>query len=334
MKALLILILSIISSLSYGQFISTSNKLNIVQSASNISPKNYYTPTNNNNANKKNRFAPPTTVDKVYIDFVGSGDIQKSFSEGKEINANTGLGIIFERYNNPSRLIQSYEIEGTITIASTADTITANIQNNSVQNRRSFGTYILNPVSARQSLYVNSNVYFGYPSEHPKFSKLAAVVSGFNIRFISSNNIWKYKDTVTNLGALALRVGFFHEFIPDNYRITSEGKSKYSLYCGIYYTYRGIFGDLSFPSQDELRKKILGSSQTQFNGIETSFGFRLNNIRAEFQMPVLKSINNSIDGLTNSQFLFSLKFVGGFSLKIEPTNSQNNNQQNNNVSRS
>ena len=42
------------------------------------------------------RSAP--TDGKVFIDFVGSGDIQKSISEGKEINANTGMGIIFENY--------------------------------------------------------------------------------------------------------------------------------------------------------------------------------------------------------------------------------------------
>lgn len=321
------MLLLIVSSLSYGQLITASNRLNIGQNESFRKGNIFYTSSKNYNSKsfKKNskRFAPPTTEDKVYIDFVGSGNIQKSFSEGKEIDANTGLGIIFERYNSPKRLIQSYEIEGTITIASTADTITADVQNNILQNRRNFGTYILNPVSARQSLYINSNVYFGYPDEHPKFAKFSKIVSGFSIRFISSNNIWKYKDSLTNLGALSLRVGLFHEFIPDNYRITNEGKTKYSLYCGIYYTYRGIFGDISFPSQEGLREKYLGTTQTQFSGIETSFGFRLNNIRAEFQMPVLKENNNSIDGLTNTQFLFSIKFVGGFSLKLDPSKTTN-----------
>ncbi|MBL7750703.1 MAG: hypothetical protein JNN29_04935 [Chitinophagaceae bacterium] len=267
----------------------------------------------------------PPTEKKLFVDFVGSGDIQKSLSEGKDINANTGLGIIFERFNGVidgqdfilDKILQSYEIEATINIATTADTINSAVQNSILQNRRSYGSYVLNPVSAKQSLYINSNFYFGYPSSNPGFAKLAHYISGLNFRIISSNSVWQYDTTSTNLGVLALRAGIFHEFFPDNYRLTKEGRSRYSLFLGLNYTFRGIFGDISAAKNDDLRLKILGSSQTKFSGLEANFGFRLNNIRAEFQMPVLSNKAASIEGLTNSQFLFSIRFVGGFALKLE-----------------
>lgn len=265
------------------------------------------------------------TERKLFVDFVGSGDIQKSLSEGKDINANTGLGIIFERFNGDwdgekfilNKILQSYEIEATINIATTADTINSTVQNSILQNRRSYGSYVLNPVSAKQSLYINSNFFFGYPEGNPGFAKLAHYISGFNFRIISSNSVWQYDTTSTNLGVLALRAGIFHEFFPDNYRLTKEGRSRYALFLGLNYTFRGIFGDISAAKNDELRLKILGSSQTKFSGLEANFGFRLNNIRAEFQMPVLSNKAASIEGLTNSQFLFSIRFVGGFALKLE-----------------
>ena len=276
---------------------------------------------------------PPRSIstnDKIFIDFIGSGDIQKSMSEGKEINANTGIGIIFERtkwIKNDDlmimhEIIQSFELEGTINIATTADTIISKMNNNVLQNRRNFGTYVLNPISSKQSLYINSNIYFGYPIkkdlEKTFFAKIASVVSGVNMRVISSNNIWRYNESDTNLGVLAIRAGVFHEFIPDNYRLSKEeGRSKYSLFLGMNYTYRGVFGDISSSKNDELRTNILGTSKTQFQGFEMNFGFRLNNLRAEFQMPMLKNNDETIDGLTNTQFLFSIKFIGGFALKLK-----------------
>jgi hypothetical protein len=272
------------------------------------------------------------TENKVYIDFVGTGDIQKSVSEGKDINANTGLGIVFERYNKIDGHIQSFELEGTINIATTADSINANVASGVVENQRSFGTYVINPVSARQSLFINSNVYFGYP-EGTFFKKFANIVSGINFKLISSNNVWTYNGVSKNLGVLSFRGGVFHEFVPDNYRLSAPGesdesRSKYSIQLGLAYSYRGIFGDVRAEKNKDFRRQILGSTQLNYSGFEATFGFKLNNIRADFQMPLLKAKDGSVDGLTNTQFIFSIRFVGGFALKINsgkerksPTNS-------------
>lgn len=165
-------------------------------------------------------------------------------------------------------------------------------------------------------------MYFGYPdkngvTDHSTFATISSIVSGINIRVISSNNIWKYNDVIRNLGGLAFRSGIFHEFIPDNYRLTKEGRSKYSLFLGINYTFRKIVGDITSAKNEDLRTNILGSAQKEFHGFEMNFGFRLNNLRAEFQMPMLKNRGLAIEGLTNTQFQFSIRFVGGFSLKLK-----------------
>lgn len=272
------------------------------------------------------KITTPATNDKVYLDFVGSGDIQKSISKGDDISANTGIGIIFERYNSPKRYVQSLEIDGYLNIASTTDSIQANIKDGRFLNRRDFGSYVLNPISTKQSLYANSNIYFGYPDSGKQkyfsfFSKY--VFSGINLRFIASNNVWVRGDSISNLGVLYFRGGLFKEFIPDNYRLgkagtDDEGRSKYSIFLGLHYSYRKIIGDITGDKHVVLREQILGSRQQKFKGCEFNVGFRLNNIRVEFQMPILKKEKDysSIEGLTDSQFLFSIKFVGGFGLKL------------------
>ncbi|MEM6844654.1 MAG: hypothetical protein AAF632_20725 [Bacteroidota bacterium] len=268
--------------------------------------------------------AKPTN-DRTYLDFVGSGDIQKSVSQGDNISANTGLGVIFERFRGFEQLIQSFELEGTINIASTSDSIIAEFDNNGLANRRDFGAYVLNPVSVNQSLFLNSNVYFGYPDE-TIFAEVARWVSGINIRAITSNNVWSYNDSIANLGALYFRIGLFHEFIPDNFRVkddeTEFGRSKYSIFFGLNYSYRGIIGDITADNNKELMQKVLGSTEKNFGGFEANFGFKLNNLRAEFQMPILVK-ENSISGLTNTQFIFSIKFIGGFPLRLTKVSDDN-----------
>ena len=160
---------------------------------------------------------------------------------------------------------------------------------------------------------MNANIYFGFPDNI--FGKyITPVVSGLNFRIIASNNTWQYKNDIYELGVAAVRVGVFHEFLPDDYRLTPEGRSRYSLFLGLNYTYRGVLGDII--SNDNVRTTLLGNDRTNFNALEFNCGFRLNNLRVEFQIPMFHEANH-IDGFTGSQFLFTLKFIGGFGLKID-----------------
>lgn len=259
------------------------------------------------------------------MDFVGTGDIQKSVSKGDDINANTGIGVIFQRYEGLDKFFQSLELSGSINIASTSDSTVASGDSTNINNRRDYGSYILNPISSKQSIYADANVYFGetYKAKYDFIPIVfGKIISGMNVRLVASNSVWKYNDTTSHLGGLYFRAGLFHEFIPNNYRVVDagsddDGKSKYSIFIGAHFSHRGIIGDISNSTNEAFRTSVLGSKQRSYNGLELNFGFRLNNIRAEFQVPMLRPTSNSVEGLTDTQFIFSIKFVGGFSLKLK-----------------
>lgn len=255
---------------------------------------------------------------EFFIDFVGTANLQGSIAEAnQEVQGSAGLGVIYERFlgdrNNP--LINSYDIESYINVASSVDELTAilNTDDNTVNNQRLFGSYVLNPISSKQSVFINSNIYFN-PDKHNIFKP----ISGITARFIASNALWKLDDEVQkNLGALSFRIGIFHEFLPDN-KIRVDNRRKYSVYFGINYSGRIIVGDLSSDTNASTRQMFLGTEDKNFSGTEFTFGFRLNNILAEFSMPSVGGNRRSdIEGLTDTQFLFTIRFVGGFSLNLD-----------------
>ncbi|WP_419211113.1 hypothetical protein ACNR9Q_10200 [Maribacter sp. X9] len=258
--------------------------------------------------------------EKIHLDFVGTGNLQASIADADEVQGSAGLGVIYERFFGLKKpLFRSYDIEAFINVASTVDTLKATLNDESqVTNQRLFGAYIINPISTKQSIYVNSNVYFN-PDGKMLFNKIAKFISGVNLRLISSNALWQFdNNTNKNLGVLAFRYGVFHEFLPDDKIRDRDGKRKYSVFLGFNLTHRGIVGDLSSETNDDLRNSFLGTTDFEFSGIEPNFGFRLNNIIAEFTMPSLGGSRKSdIEGLTDTQFLFSIRFVGGFSLKFD-----------------
>ncbi len=306
-----------------------------------------------------------TAEEKIHIDFVGTGNLQGSLSNGESIDGSAGLGVIYERFRGDEKKykakywrvkkrvldvkdedkdgdttdfiikrfkewkeahkrpiigVKSFEIEAAINVASSLDTISAVFNDDMrLTNRREFGFFVLNPITTDQSLYLNTNVYLNPDGNH-WLNKVARIISGFNGRVIASNTVWNVGDNENvNLGVLGYRFGVFHEFLPDNKIRDEDKKSKYSVFIGFNIGYRGIFGDIVSDENDELRTSILGSDRTDFSGIEPNFGFRLQNIRAEFQMPFLfGSDKQSISGLTDTQFLFTIRFVGGFGLKIDP----------------
>lgn len=290
----------------------------------------------NTNNVKNSDYKQKSTIkeEKIHIDFVGTGNLQGSLSQGDDIKGSAGLGVIYERFRGdsikydeellPIKGIKSFEIEAIINVASTVDTTTVNLNNGQITNQRDFGSYILNPFSSKQSLFINSNVYLN-PDGDYWLNQIAKYISGLNFRVIASNSIWSTPEMGNvNLGVIAYRIGIFHEFLPDDYIRTDEKKSKYSVFLGLNMGYRGIFGDITSEANEEIRTSILGSDRTDFSGIELNFGFRLENIRAEFQMPFLSGSDKaSINGLTDTQFLFTIRFVGGFSLKIDPDKKKN-----------
>lgn len=256
------------------------------------------------------------------ISFVGNGDIQKSLSENADIQANTGLGVVFFRLwedssdRKRSLLVQSIQFDFVVNVASTSDTIVGNYNNNILRNQRDFGSYILNPINSRQatyfdfSAYTNNNIPWG---KEGKFNFFRNVLSGVNVRFIASNSVWQGQTASVNLAGFMFRAGIFHDFIPDHVRIRKD----YSATIGVSYTYRGILGDIRSSQYEDFRKQMIVSDRVRYNGYELNLALKLRNIRAEVQIPALNYKNAEVIGLTGTQFITSIRFVGGFPLKMD-----------------
>ncbi|MEM9887425.1 MAG: hypothetical protein AAF849_16135 [Bacteroidota bacterium] len=225
------------------------------------------------------------------------------------------------------RFFESLDMEAYINVASSVDSLEAQTEINPMNmdtvviNKRLFGNYVLNPISSRQSVFINSDVYFNPELLWVKGGWITKWISGANFRINASNTLWSLPvddDRSRFAGALNLRFGLFHEFLPNNKIRDKENRRKYSVRLGLNYTFRELAGDISSPSNNSIRDQFLGTTDTSFSGLEPSFGFRLNNIIAEFSMPMIGgSSMGDIDGLTDTQFLFSIRFVGGFSIKID-----------------
>ncbi|MEY8849003.1 hypothetical protein AB9K26_09315 [Psychroserpens sp. XS_ASV72] len=299
---------------------------------------------------RQNLFSTPTNgPNQFHIDFVGTANLQQNINEANEdLQGSAGLGVIFERYflkwtndedsdyrilkeGYENRLVESLDMEAYINVASSIDSLTAEVDSGQVTNQRLFGSYLLNPVSTKQSIFINTNVFFNYY----KPGWFTKIVSGANVRVNASNMLWNINDGTNNIsryaGAISFRAGIFHEFLPNNKIRDEKNKRKYSVRLGLHYSSRHITGDISSKSNDLLREQILGTKNKNFSGFEPSFGFRLNNIIAEFTMPSIRGSSRSdIEGLTDTQFMFSIRFVGGFSLAINGNDSNNDEDEDDN----
>jgi hypothetical protein len=247
-------------------------------------------------------------ADSILVQFVGSGEIQKSISAGTDIPASTGIGLQFRRlfpieykFFNVVK-ISKIELDININIASNVDTISAILnKDNTVSNTRDFGSFMLSPVTSKQALLVNYRMHF-----RNQF--------GVQANIISSNRVWENRnDTLFRdswVSCLSMRIGLFYEFIP---RIFSS--NDYSVTFGLDLSQRSIFGDIYQKSHTDFRKNILQTTDRKFFGFEPNIILRLKNIRAEVSFPYMIS-DNDISGLTNGQLILAIKFIGGFPLKL------------------
>lgn len=288
--------------------------------------------------------APTDGPNQFFIDFVGSANLQQNVSEAnQDVQAAAGLGVIFERYfllskekdkelenntetkikRNKKSFFESLDMEAYINVASNIDELSA-IQEDGSINLRPFGSYLLNPITSKQSIFINTNVYFNPEYHNETWQEIFKWVSGFNIAVNGSNTLWRLDESTTkDAGALSLKGRFFHEFLPND-KIRVDNRRKYSVFLGFGYGYRLLVGDISSESNDSLRQSFLGTTDDNFSGLEFYFGFRLNNIIAEFNISSVGGANrDDIDGLTDTQFVFTLRFVGGFSLKLNKDDNSN-----------
>lgn len=267
------------------------------------------------------------------IEFVGNANIQKSLTNGDDIPANTGIGVIYtENLNKRFKALHSIEIELNINIASTVDTLKTKYDtNNNVINKSEFGNSILLPSNSGQAFGFRFKGYLTRKSDETNDSSandnnesgewfrdesplpILGIISGFNVNFNGANRNWYDKNTnnTIKVSNLSFYAGLFHEFVT---RVPSI-REKYSITFGVGLTGRLIGGDLASDDNRELRKIFLGSDRTSFLGFEANLGMRLKNIRAEIRLPLL-SQKDKISGLSGIQPNTFIGFVGGFSLEL------------------
>lgn len=247
--------------------------------------------------------------DSTLIRFVGSGDIQRSVSDGENITANTGIGVSLYRTwgeDGDTKMFKFIEVDLSINVASTADTFATQINEaDMTPNRRALGSFILLPINARQATSFTFDGYF-----KSKVKKRKIRLDGVHFKFVGANRVWSLGDQNSTVTALSFRLGLFYDFLPDDIKHPNE----YAIKVGVNYTHRAIMGDLAFKEQDDFRKQLLGTTKQHFGGFEITFGIKLKNIKAEASIPML--LGPEVQGLARTQFVTSINFVGGFPLQI------------------
>lgn len=247
---------------------------------------------------------------KPKLNFYGNGNIQKSLDRGEKIPASTGLGVNYTHWFHPDSVsfpFDKLELDVSINIASTVDTIKAEFNNGLVTNSSNFGSSILTPLNSGQAVKIALRMNFRKPL-------VWIFVDGVKAKYIGSNRNWQVGNGTSSQVILGtnnyFRAGLFQEFLP------KELLDEYSINLGLYLAYNSIKGDIGQKVNRNFRHEILSTYRKNFLGPEVALEVRLLNIRAEFAYSWLLS-NEEVPGLTGGRLITTISFVGGFGLLID-----------------
>jgi hypothetical protein len=243
------------------------------------------------------------------LTFFGNGTIQKALDAGQKIPANTGLGLNFSQWYHKDSLlwnkVDKIELEASINVASTVDTLFAEYDSTGVTNRSDFGSSILTPLNSGQAVRISLRFNLAKPW-------FARILDGFKAKYIGSNRNWMVQQgnrtEIIKGTNNCVRFGAFHEFIPKSML------DEYSINLGFNFAYNSIRGDVGLNSNDAIRISTMGTSSKHFMGPEFVMEIRLKNLRADFSYSWL-SADAEVPGLTGSRMVTTISFVGGFGLK-------------------
>ncbi|MCJ8164406.1 hypothetical protein MKJ04_06080 [Pontibacter sp. E15-1] len=277
------------------------------------------------------------------VSFVGTGDIQLALSEGKDISARTGLGGTLWRIWPDNLGGGELQLDFIINVASTVDTSFAITSNNVITNNRTFGNYILAPVPSGRATDLNFVFYFKENSITTRDGenlgdklknvwKRRLYIDGLQMNAFAASQFWAYDSTYLgssseilsikrhlDVAVVGWKAGIFHEFIPQYDR----RKSGISVRVGVSYIGRSIQSDAGNKNGIGrfTREKYLLNDRTTYHGIEYSLTAKFGNIRAQAVLPRMQAYNNHVPGLSGTQFITSISFVGGFPLplRLKPT---------------
>lgn len=268
--------------------------------------------------------------DTPSIQFVGSGEVQKAITEGSELPVNTGLGVIYRKEFNPDSLREKiyrfgrnkasiekgtkiykpsflrpllFELEAIINIASNTDTLSVDRVNGNIINRSAFGSGINTPINSRQSAKLTARIYC---------KDYIHILDGYEAGLYISNRSWLINDS-TNIGAgvLNFKLGFFADVIPNKFLENN------SIRLGIVpLGFKFLIGDIAQSTNNIYRNEIIGSENIFFWSPELNLTIQLQNIEANFSLPITYTYGSDVPGLSGVQFITSISFTGGFGLKL------------------
>lgn len=214
-----------------------------------------------------------------------------------------------KKYGSPTSFlhIDKLELDLSISIASTVDTIKAKVDtNNEISNINAFGNSILLPLNSGQSVSLNFRTFMNKRNTR---NLVLGQNWGIQGSLSASNRVWELLGKSQNVSTLALNLGLFSELIPTN------NMDEFSISGGVDISTRWIIGNVGHKYAEEFRKSIIESKKTFFYGLEPNITIRLRDIKAIASFPVLFS-KDDVPGLTKGQFITMIRFTGGFPLSL------------------
>lgn len=149
--------------------------------------------------------------------------------------------------------------------------------------------------------------------DYPAQTNFNRFIEGFYVNMYADRSDWELEqaDTsniVTNVNTFQFQTGLFHELFPDR----MARKNQISAKIGAGYSLRFISGDIH---RNNMISTFLNSHKRFYHGLDFFASFQFDQLKAEVTIPYIwKGDNNHVNGLTGSNLLLSIRFIGGFDI--------------------
>ena len=180
--------------------------------------------------------------------------------------------------------------------------------------------------SKKKSIINSERKAFHLDKADTRYTLFNRLIEGAYLNLYADKTLWTVPNTSAQTAfTYQANFGFFHELLPN---VTARNE-RISIRLGLGYSYRAVTGDISQPIITEDRIDIaesertnlerignltnfIGGDRKRFHGIDASLIFVLDRLKVEAKLPfIFANRNRQIPGLTNSQFVWSIRFVGG-----------------------
>lgn len=245
--------------------------------------------------------------DTTFLDFVGTGNVQRSLDNGEGLPASTGLGVMLDEYHIDKSIfwgtVYRVRFSGQINVANTEDTLAIEYKpDGALKEPSAIGEAIMTPLVGRRAADLDLMLFFDSAT-------VGSFLSGMHVKYTGSNRL--LSDTATTVKATmnAIRLRLFHDIVGRKYN------KDFNVLIGAGWAYNSIRGDVGLAANESFRGRLLGTKRKAFNGLEIFAQFRIKNIKAEFSYTWLDPGGN-IPGISGGRMITTVSFVGGFPVKL------------------